>query len=387
MPKLSFDPCGPELASLSPNRSPRSPPRKHSGARRRRRQTVSLNRKAGKLMVFQGAKGGVGVTTLATNFAVAIARENAGEVVLVDLHPQLGEIALGLGMTPRFSIADALENSTRLDWDFLSTLLTKHDSGLMVLSSADEYGVHRSLERGTEKLLRILQEEFAYVVVDNGSCSGSTPEALFEMADTIYLVSEVSLPALRNARRVITEFEARGRSFEVILNRFNSRRVEIDEESATKALSRAVDWKIPNDYMAVRGAQNLGVPLVMQDTQISRAVCQMANGACRKLQQNRDHTPLRHQKGDKIEVLDFEKYKATIHGALLSRIDLEKLASADSGKARQAVAVLIQEIVLLERVPLNASEKDHVESDLLDEVLGWARSNHCCGIRQYRTFW
>src|ERR1035438_231472 len=71
-----------------------------------------------------------------------------------------------------------------------------------------------------------------------------------------------------------------------------------------------------------------------------------------------------------MEVLDFEKYKATIHGALLSRIDLEKLASADTGKARQAVAVLIQEIVLLERVPLNASEKGLVESDLLDEVFG-----------------
>ena len=71
-----------------------------------------------------------------------------------------------------------------------------------------------------------------------------------------------------------------------------------------------------------------------------------------------------------MEVLDFEKYKATIHGALLSRINLEKLASADTGKARQAVAVLIQEIVLLERVPLNASEKGLVESDLLDEVFG-----------------
>jgi pilus assembly protein CpaF len=71
-----------------------------------------------------------------------------------------------------------------------------------------------------------------------------------------------------------------------------------------------------------------------------------------------------------MEVLDFEKYKATIHGALLSRIDLEKLASADTGRARQAVAVLIQEIVLLERVPLNATEKGLVESDLLDEVFG-----------------
>jgi pilus assembly protein CpaF len=71
-----------------------------------------------------------------------------------------------------------------------------------------------------------------------------------------------------------------------------------------------------------------------------------------------------------MEILDFEKYKATIHSALLSRIDLEKLAAADNGKARQAVAVLVQEIVLNERVPLNATEKDQVESDLLDDVFG-----------------
>ena len=119
------------------------------------------------------------------------------------------------------------------------------------------------------------------------------------MADTIYLVSEISLPALRNARRLITHFEAKGRSLEVVLNRFNSRRVEIDEESATKALSRAVDWKIPNDYMAVRGAQNLGLPLVMQDTPMSRAVCQMANGACRKRAAEPEPHTVVALKGDK----------------------------------------------------------------------------------------
>jgi pilus assembly protein CpaF len=71
-----------------------------------------------------------------------------------------------------------------------------------------------------------------------------------------------------------------------------------------------------------------------------------------------------------MEVLDFEHYKTTVHGALLSRIDLAKLASADTDKARQAVASLIQEIVVTERVPLNAAEKEVVESDLLDEVFG-----------------
>jgi len=71
-----------------------------------------------------------------------------------------------------------------------------------------------------------------------------------------------------------------------------------------------------------------------------------------------------------MEILDFEKLKTDLHTALLSRIDLEKLSSVEGGKARRAVAVVIQELVGTQRVPLNAAEKESVESDLLDEVFG-----------------
>src|SRR5580658_509108 len=71
-----------------------------------------------------------------------------------------------------------------------------------------------------------------------------------------------------------------------------------------------------------------------------------------------------------MEVLDFEKLKTGLHTTLLSRIDLEKLSSVDGGKARRAVAVVIQELVGTQKVPLNAGEKESVESDLLDEVFG-----------------
>src|SRR5580693_8137886 len=71
-----------------------------------------------------------------------------------------------------------------------------------------------------------------------------------------------------------------------------------------------------------------------------------------------------------MEVLDFEKMKSGLHATLLSRIDLEKLSAVDDGKARRAVATVIQEIVGSQRVPLNATEKERVENDLLDEVFG-----------------
>ena len=83
-----------------------------------RRRNAAPHRNIGKLMVFRGAKGGSGVTTLATNFAISLTQESHNGVVLVDLHPQLGEVALSLGVEARFSIADALANASRLDGDF-----------------------------------------------------------------------------------------------------------------------------------------------------------------------------------------------------------------------------------------------------------------------------
>jgi len=71
-----------------------------------------------------------------------------------------------------------------------------------------------------------------------------------------------------------------------------------------------------------------------------------------------------------MEVLDFQKLKTDLHGALLSRIDLEKLSSVDDLRARRAVGTMIQEIVGAQRIPLNGSEKERVESELLDEVFG-----------------
>jgi len=234
--------------------------------------------------MFAGAKGGSGVTTVATNFAIALTKEDAGKVVLVDMDLQLGEVALGLGLTPQFSILDALKNEARLDTDFLMTMLVRHTSGLAVLEAPEQYTSFDPLASSVEKLFGILRRQFAFVVVDAGTAAGGAEETLLEMADTVYLVTEVSIPALRNARRLMSFMAERERNphVEVILNRFNAREIEIDENSATKALARPVDWKIPNDFPAVRTAENTGVPLAMKDSPISRVMHKMAINAAGK---------------------------------------------------------------------------------------------------------
>ncbi|MCA1563784.1 MAG: hypothetical protein LC804_27240 [Acidobacteria bacterium] len=84
--------------------------------------------------VFLGAKGGSGTTTVGVNCAVELSRVTKRATLVLDLKPCLGEVALFLGVRPRFTILDAIENLHRLDRDFLKELVTKHKSGLDILA-------------------------------------------------------------------------------------------------------------------------------------------------------------------------------------------------------------------------------------------------------------
>lgn len=247
-----------------------------------RRPAARVTKKtAGKLMVFVGAKGGAGVTTVASNFAISLAQESGQNTILIDLNLPFGDAALDLGITTPFSTANALQDFNRLDSNFLSKLLVKHSSGLAVLVAPDKYTPGHASDAANEKLLAIARQDFDYVVVDAGTRFGPEVKALFEAGSTVYLVTQVGVTELRNSNRLITDFFAsKGVKLEVVLNRYASRSMGIDEEGITKALTVPANWKIPADYGAAQQAKNTATPLALEDSPISRVIRQMARTAC-----------------------------------------------------------------------------------------------------------
>ena len=71
-----------------------------------------------------------------------------------------------------------------------------------------------------------------------------------------------------------------------------------------------------------------------------------------------------------MDQLDLDTFKAEVHRALISKLDLEKLSRVNSNQARQAVAGMVNEIIVGQRVPLSFAEQGRVETELLDEVFG-----------------
>ncbi len=103
------------------------------------------------------------------------------------------------------------------------------------------------------------------------------------MANVIYLVTQLDIPSLHSARRFISYIQETGeRRIEVVVNRYDPRRTEFDEEPCAKALGLATEWKIPNDYAAAHRAANTGNPLILEKSALAQALRALARSACGK---------------------------------------------------------------------------------------------------------
>ncbi len=247
----------------------------------RRTTARSRSTRPGELLIFLGAKGGSGVTTIASSFALSLARESGKKVLLVDLALPLGDAALQLGLKAQYSTSDALLNFNRVDSNFLSTLLVKHASGLQVLAAPDKYSPLKTSDEAVTRLLTVSRQDFDYVVVDGGPRPGFSVVSLIENAARIYLVAQATVPDLRRANCMIARFiESDDPRLEIVLNRFTPRLLAMNDEHVSNSLMRPANWRIPSHYFIAQRAKHTTSAGVQKDCPISSVIRQMARTAC-----------------------------------------------------------------------------------------------------------
>ncbi len=247
-----------------------------------RRSATTRGKKSGrKLFTFMGVKGGCGVTTIASNFSVALAQESGQRTLLIDFGLPLGDAALNLGMVTQYSTSNALQDCNRLDANFFRSLLAKHSSGLNVLAAPGEFSPLTAPQDAVDKLLAVARQCFDYVVVDAGSRLDLRNTAVFDEQACLYLIAQVGVTELRNANRMITQFfSARGQRLQIVLNRYTPHALLFDEKQIAKALTRPALWKIPDDFATAQRTVSTATPVVLQDSPIARSIRQMARTAC-----------------------------------------------------------------------------------------------------------
>lgn len=231
-----------------------------------RRGTVPATSTQATTVVFLGAKGGAGTTTLAVNYAVEVARLQKAPTLLVDLKPGLGEVTVFLGVRSRYTLLDALDNLHRLDQEFLKELVVKHKSGLEILSGSEVFDRPRSADvAALEDVFRILGRQYAHIVIDAGAHLSACVVSTLYTADTICLVANPDVPSVRNAQRLLDRVGQLGTSndrIRVLLNRA-AEPYPIPPAQIESALGHTIFQSFLSDYKAVSAALNSGVPLAL----------------------------------------------------------------------------------------------------------------------------
>ncbi|MGE0460366.1 MAG: CpaE family protein [Vicinamibacterales bacterium] len=216
------------------------------------------------IVSFLGTKGGTGTTTMAVNVGAEARRVTDRATVVMDLKPAPGDVALFLGVRPRFTLTHLLDRLAWRDPGLMAAYLTAHACGVDVLAAGDEWGRPSVRDaEGIEATLQCLRSTYEFVLVDAGSALTPTTAVALQASDLVVLVANPDVPCLRNLQRLIDAVRLSGVSTDqlrVLLNRA-SEFGAVSVKQIESVLRMTIDWTVPSDYRTVAAAVTSGVPV------------------------------------------------------------------------------------------------------------------------------
>lgn len=241
---------------------------------------VHAPRKTGRVIGFLKSVGGVGATALLTQAACLLAQQEqplGREVCLLDLDIQFGNAALYLGLAPKLSFEELRDAGDRADAALLRDVATHHSSGLQVIAAPPAILAPDALtEPQLHDLLDLVAGEFPTVLLDLPAVWTDWSLAAIARLNALCLVTELSVPSLRHARRQIEHLRLSGIGgvpLHVIANRVERGFWKpIGLEDAAQSLGHGICAAIGNDFRTLSAAINQGVPLssIKRNSRIER---------------------------------------------------------------------------------------------------------------------
>jgi pilus assembly protein CpaE len=222
--------------------------------------------KIGKVITIMSPKGGAGKTMTTVNVALALTGMSGEpeKVVILDADLQFGDVCISLQVEPQHTIVDVARDIDKIDEPLLDSLLARHSSGMRVLSAPLEPSLADEVStQVVVKTIGMLKRMFDYVVIDTAPFLDEPVLSILERSDTVLLVVDMDLPAVKNAKLALDTLKLIKFPFEkikLILNRVNSKaRLDIDE--LERSLGLSVQAAISSDKLVPR-AVNEGEPVV-----------------------------------------------------------------------------------------------------------------------------
>jgi len=166
-----------------------------------------------QFLCFMPASGGVGSTSMAIETASLLNTHGmklGRTTCLVDLNFQHGACAEYLDIEPRFDISEIENSPERLDRQLLDVMLSKHETGFSLIGAPNVPTEMRSFKGAlVVRLLDLVSAYFDNVIIDLPRTWFPWTETVISGSDKIFVVADMTVPAIRNGHRVAKAIEDR----------------------------------------------------------------------------------------------------------------------------------------------------------------------------------
>ena len=215
-----------------------------------------------------GAKGGVGATIFAINLACAFGKKDK-QSILIDCNLQQPDVALTLGLSPKYNLCDLIERRSRLDEKVLAACCERIEFEKQVLEVITppldlESSLAADLSVLPECLERI-QPLKEVLFLDLPKQLDQNLLSLLDCCDRIILVTEPTISSVSGAKRwlsVFSDLEYSRADIAIAFNRSGKNLKQMEQEAA-KALGLKRTWYLPSSYNALEQSCLEGTPLVV----------------------------------------------------------------------------------------------------------------------------
>lgn len=236
-----------------------------------------------QFLCFMPASGGVGSTSMAIEAASLLNQHGTKlgrTTCLVDLNFQHGSCAEYLDIEPRFDISEIENSPERLDRQLLDVMLSKHETGFSLIGAPNVPTEMRSFKGAlVVRLLDLVSAYFDNVIIDLPRTWFPWTETVISGSDKVFVVADMTVPAIRNGHRVAKAIEDRlGKQVapRIMVNRMDYRNNNsgLNAKDVEEALGEYFGGGVPNNYNLVRDAVDRGVTLgqVEAENNVSQAL-------------------------------------------------------------------------------------------------------------------
>ncbi|KSW18193.1 AAA family ATPase [Cellulomonas sp. B6] len=191
------------------------------------------------VLALTGAKGGVGVTTVATHLAWDVRREIPDhKVLLIDLDLEKGDVSSFLEARHRTSVADLAKVADDLSLRTVADAVFVHESGIhLLLPPEDVRDAEYVTAQAIRQIVGLVRQQYDLVIVDAGARVNPVQASVVEIADEVVTLTTPDLVSLRGLRREVTSWEQlavrKPDAVHVLLNR-HSKADEVQPETAAR---------------------------------------------------------------------------------------------------------------------------------------------------------